>query len=68
LGTSRPGLRQGSKSRQIDFGVEGGGVETLVTKQLRDVSKRSALAKHLSGQGMPEQMSPFVRRINAGFF
>jgi hypothetical protein len=61
-------LSQSLKGHQINLGIEGGGVETAVPQQVGNVGKRSALAKHLSSEGVTEQMGTRMRGINAGSF
>jgi hypothetical protein len=59
-------LGYGTQGRQIDFGINLGGLGQLMPEDLADLGQRGPAPEHLSGQGMSEQVRSFAPRLEAG--
>jgi hypothetical protein len=56
-------LGDGSQGREIDFGVDFGGLGMLVSQDFTNLSQRRSTPEHLGRQGMAKQVSSFVWRM-----
>jgi hypothetical protein len=54
-----------SQGGKINLGINLGGLGRLMPEDLADLSQRGSAPEHLSGQGMPQQVSSFALRLKA---
>ena len=65
---THPWPRQGQRAQQVqvDLRVDHRRLRAAMTQQLTDLSQRGALAQHLGGYRVPQQVGPMVGRIQSG--
>src|SRR5260370_8327367 len=63
--TSGPRMGNGAQCRQVNFGVDGGGLFGLMAQYLGDLGHGRPIAEHLGSERMAKQVRSAVGRVNS---